>query len=270
MPTQPSNLLLLSIQDFFTKPILKLAFYPFLLTMIILYLLFFVAADFGLDQMQNMQVQIEQSQTTIENGVPHTQTVEVSGTGSGVIDVLLRYSLTSWLAGFLLYTVGSFFVLLLSIVIALAIIGFLTPPILRIIGKRHYPDIALVGHGHLGSFVWHFIKSFIIMVGLFFILIPLYFVPIVNVIALNLPFYYFFHKLLVFDVATTITTQEEYALIYTKHAAEIRWKTLFLYLVSLIPFAIMFLTVFFVIYLGHTFFYRVTPLRKATLGSIEA
>ncbi len=255
------NLFLLSIRDFFTPPILKLAIFPFIITMILLYGLFFVLADFGLDQLQNASIQIEQSQTTVQNGHPHTETLSADFTGSGILKFLLQYSVTSWLVSFLLYTVGSFFVLLLSVVVALAVIGFLTPLILKVIQQRHYPDIELVGYGHIGTITWQFIKSFLMMVFLFFLLMPFYFIPILNIAALNLPFYYFFHKLMVFDVASTITTKEEYALIHVKSANAIRMKTLMLYLVSLIPFTILFATAFYVIYLGHTFFTEVQNLR---------
>jgi len=260
MPQQ--NLLFLSIKDFFTPQILKLAFFPFLLTMIILYGLFFVAADIGLEQLQQATVQVEQSQTTVENGTPHTESLSATYQGSSIINFLLKYSITSWLVGFLLYTVGSFFVLLLSVVIALAVIGFLTPPILRIIQQRYYPDVDMLGHGHIGTIAWQFIKTFFIMVILFFLLIPFYFIPLLNIVALNLPFYYLFHKLMVFDVASTITTKEEYRQIMFFKGNSVRFKTLFLYLTSLIPFAILFTTAFYVIYLGHTFFVEAKVLRS--------
>lgn len=256
------NLLLLSIKDFFTPEILKLAFFPFLLTMIILYGLFFIAADMGLDQLQQTTLQIEQSQTTVENGTPHTENLSATLQGSAIMSFLLKYSITSWLLSFLLYTVGSLFVLLLSIIIALAVIGFLTPPILKVIQQRYYPDLEMVGYGNIGTVVWHFVKSFVIMIFLLFMLIPFYFIPLVNVIAFNLPFYYFFHKLMVLDVTSTIMTKEEYARIHVTNANTIRLKTLLLYLVSLIPFAVLFTTAFFVIYLGHTFFTEVRVLRN--------
>jgi len=256
------NLFLLSIKDFFTPEILKLAFFPFLLTMIILYGLFFVAADMGLDQLQQSTLQIEQSQTTVENGTSHTENLSATLEGSSILNFLLKYSFTSWLLSFLLYTVGSLFVLLLSIIIALAVIGFLTPPILKVIQQRYYPDLDMVGYGNIGTITWHFFKSFFVMIVLIFMLIPFYFIPLVNVIAFNLPFYYFFHKLMVLDVTSTIMTKKEYALIHVANANTIRLKTLLLYLISLVPFAVLFTTAFFVIYMGHTFFTEVRVLRS--------
>lgn len=255
------NLLLLSIHDFFTREIMKIAFFPFLLTLIVLYILFFVGADMGFEQLQHSTLHVEQSQTTITDGVPHTEQFSETAEGSGIMDFLLKYSLTSWLISFLLYTVGSLFVLLLSIVISLTIIGFLTPAILKVVQRRHYPDVEMIGHGNIATIGWHFLKSLFVMSLLLFLLIPFYFIPIVNIVAINLPFYYFFHRLMVFDVVSTIMTKDEYARIHIADANTIRLKTLVLYLVSLIPFAILFANAFYVIYLGHDLFVRLRALR---------
>jgi hypothetical protein len=255
------NLLLLSVHDFFTKEIMKIAFFPFLLTLIVLYILFFIGADMGFEQLQHSTLHVEQSQTTITDGIPHTEHTSETAQGSGIIDFLLKYSLTSWLISFLLYTVGSLFVLLLSIVISLSIIGFLTPAILKVIQRRHYPDIEMVGHGNIATITWHFLKSLFVMSLLLFIMIPFYFIPVVNIVAINLPFYYFFHRLMVFDVVSTIMTKDEYARIHVANANAIRLKTLILYLVSLIPFAILFANAFYIIYLGHDLFTRLRAIR---------
>lgn len=265
------NLLLQSFRDFFTPPVLKLAFLPFVITMVILYGLFFIAADIGLDQLQQSTLYVEQSQTLTQDGTTRTDELTAVLEGSEILSFLLKYSLTSWLLSFLIYTVGSFFILLLSIVIALAVIGFLTPPILKVIQQRHYNDVEMVGYGHMGSIAWHFLKSFGIMVALFFLLLPFYFVPVLGIVALNLPFYYFFHKLMVFDIASTVCSKEEFHRIMFFKGNHIRLKTLLLYLISLIPFAVLFSTAFFVIYLGHTFFAETRNMRtsadKAFLGT---
>ena len=259
---QQPNLLSLSVRDFFTPPILKLAFLPFVITMVVMYALFLVAADIGLDQLEQSTLQVEQTQTVTENGVTHTDemTATLEG-GSAILSFLLKYSIFSWLLSFLVYTVGSLFVLLLSLVIALAVIGFLTPPILRIIRQRYYNDVEMVGHGHIGSIVWHFAKSFAVMLLLILLLLPFYFVPLLNIVAFNLPFYYFFHRLLSFDVGSTLCTSEEYRSIMFYKGNSVRFKTALLYLSSLIPFVALFATPFYVIYLGHTFFVEVREMR---------
>ena len=65
-----NNTLILSIKDFFTAKMLKYSLLPFILSMIILYALFFYIAGAGLDQLG--PVDISTTQTSIENGIPHT------------------------------------------------------------------------------------------------------------------------------------------------------------------------------------------------------
>ncbi|MDX1296552.1 MAG: EI24 domain-containing protein, partial [Sulfurimonadaceae bacterium] len=172
-------------------------------------------------------------------------------------------SVTSWLLSFIVYTLGSFFVLLFSIIIALFIIGFLTPHVLAIIRDRHYEECHIEGFDHIGAMLLFFLKTFLVMLLLLIVLMPLYFIPIINIVAFNLPFYYLFHKLLVYDVASTICTKEEYKKIMYFNGTAIRMKTLMLYLVSLIPFAALFGSVFFVVYLGHIFFSETLRLRHS-------
>jgi len=242
-----------SIKDYFTKPMLKLAFLPFVFTIIIFYALFFIVADASLDSLQNSTIQIQHTQTQINNGVADvTTTNETYQGGSAIMEFLLKNSITSWLIGFFVYTVGTIAVMMLSVFIALIIIGFLTPNILNIIIQRHYPSIELNEHPSLIDSIITPIKHIFVMLILFIILIPLYFIPIVNIIAFNLPFYYFFHKLLNYDVNSNIKmTQDELFKIKFLNANQIRLRTLLLYFISMIPFVAMFATVFYIIYLGH-------------------
>ena len=100
------------------------------------------------------------------------------------------------------------------------------------------------------------------MIILFIVLIPVYFVPILNIIAFSLPLYYFFHKLLNFDVSSTILSKEEFKIIYEKDATSFRLRTLFLYFISMIPFATLFTAVYYIIYLGHGYFLKLDELQK--------
>ena len=101
------------------------------------------------------------------------------------------------------------------------------------------------------------------MILLFILLIPVYFVPVLNIIAFALPLYYFFHKLLNFDVSSTILNKEQYKIIYEKEANSFRLRTLFLYFISMIPFATLFTAVYYIIYLGHAYFVKLDALQKS-------
>ncbi|MFK5938937.1 MAG: EI24 domain-containing protein [Sulfurimonas sp.] len=257
-----TNTLSLSIKDLFTSKMLKYSLLPFILSMITMYVLFFFIAGVGLDQLGSMDV--VSSQTTIENGIPHTDSFTATLEGTAIIKFLMSSAITSWIASFLVYTIGSFLTLYLSIFIAIIIIGFLTPVILKELQKRHYPDVEMIGYSNILEALFLLMKWMFIMVLLFLVLIPIYFIPLLNIIAFNLPLYYFFHKMMTYDVASTLCTRDEAIRIKFFHASTLRLKTLGLYLISLIPFVIFFASVFYVIYLGHSYFLEVRKLREET------
>jgi hypothetical protein len=174
----------------------------------------------------------------------------------------MSHAITSWIATFLVYTVGSFLTLYMSIFVALIIVGFLTPTILKEIQKRHYSDVEMIGYSNIFEALFLVVKWVAIMVLLFIVFIPLYFIPFVNIVAFNLPLYYFFHKMMTYDVSSTICTKDESMKIKFFHASTLRLKTLGLYLVSLIPFVVFFTSVFYIIYLGHSYFLETKNLRE--------
>lgn len=248
------NIIKKSIKDYFTSDILKILIYPLLGSLVVLYVSFFILADFTLDSLEQSTIQIQQHQTTIENGVVNTEQTHETYTGSGIVDFLLKHTITSWIVGFLVYTIGFFAIGYLSIFISVFIVGLLTPKILSIIQKRHYSDIPLEGFGNISNSLWKLLKSIIVMIVLFLLLIPLYFIPLINIIAINLPFFYFFHKMLHFDVGSTILNQEKFSFIYYTNRYPMRYRSLLLYVVSLVPFAAFFISVFYIVYLGHGYF----------------
>jgi hypothetical protein len=248
-----------SIKDFFTPKMLKYALLPFIVTLVLMYVLFFVLAGAGIEHLGSLDV--ETSQTTIENGVPHTETLSAKLEGLAIVEFLMSYAITSWIVTFFLYAVGGFLTLYLSIFVALLVIGFLTPFVLKELHKRHYGDVEMIGFSNIFEALFLAIKWAAIMLLLFLLLIPLYLIPLVNIIALNFPLYYFFHKMMLYDVGSTISSREEFGYLKYTKANSFRLKTLALYLVSLVPFVIFFGAIFFVIYLGHSYFLEVKKVR---------
>ncbi|MFT7860550.1 MAG: EI24 domain-containing protein, partial [Sulfurimonas sp.] len=216
----------------------------------------------GLDQL-DATMQVESNKTTIQNGIPHTESFEATLRNTAIIKFLMSSAVTSWIATFLVYTIGSLMMLYFSIFVALIVIGFLTEIILKELQRRHYPDVDMIGHSNFIEAIFLAIKWAVIMILLFIVCIPLYFIPVVNIIAFNFPLYYFFHKMINYDVSSTICTKAEAYKIRLIHGGTLRLKSLILYLISLIPFVIFFATVFFVIYLGHSYFLEVRRMREA-------
>lgn len=252
------EILIKSLKDFLTSKMLRIALVPLIVTMIVLYMLFFAAADFGISALQEVAAASQNGQEVIIDEDAPFYFVWATY----LIVFLFKYSFTSWIAGFLLYTVGTVIVLQASVILSIVVIGFLTPLILGVLHKRHYSHLTLHGHGNLLSPLWVLIKSAFMMILLFILLIPVYFVPVLNVIAFAFPLYYFFHKLLNYDVASTILSDEEFKTIYKKEATAFRLRTLFLYFISMIPFATLFSAVYFIIYLGHAYFIKLDELYK--------
>ena len=254
-----SSILALSFKDLFTSKMIKYSVLPFILSMLVLYTLFFVFAGMGLDSLGSMEV--HSSSTTIQNGIPNTDTYTATLEGTALIQWLMSHAITSWIATFLVYTVGTLLTLYFSIFVAVFIVGFLTPVILKEVQKRHYIDVEMIGHSNIFAGLLLTLKWLAVMLLMFIAFIPLYFIPIVNIIAFNLPLYYFFHKMMTYDVGSTICTKEENMKIKFFHASTLRLKTLGLYLVSLIPFVVFFASVFYIIYLGHSYFLETRKMR---------
>jgi hypothetical protein len=226
--------------------------------MVLLYVLFFAAADFGISALQDIaQASQNGEEIVIDESAPFYFVW-----ATYMIVFLFKYSFTSYIAGFLLYTVGTILVLKISVILTIIVIGFLTPIILNSIHKRHYSHLTLHGYGTLLSPLWVLLKSSLMMILLFILFIPLYFVPILNILAFSLPFYYFFHKMLNFDVASTILSEKEFKVIYKKEANTVRLRTMLLYFVSMIPFITLFTAVFYIIYLGHGYFVKLEEMYK--------
>ena len=252
------EIILKSIKDFFTSSMLKIALIPLIVTMVILYMLFFAAADFGISSLQEIAAASQNGEEVIiDENAPFYFVW-----ATYFVVFLFKYSFTSWIAGFLLYTIGTVIVLQASVILSIIVIGFLTPMILGILHKRYYSHLTLHGHGSLLSPLWVMAKSAIVMIILFIVLIPVYFVPVLNVIAFSLPLYYFFHKLLNSDVSSTILSKQEYKEIYKKERNSFRLRTLFLYFISMIPFATLFTAVYYIIYLGHAYFIKLDEISK--------
>ena len=244
MKKTEATIVSLSIKDFFSKDILKLVILPFIVTILVVYSLFFGAASIALDSLEGVQIEQTTTNTNLSDVNEPTFIDEVA-------QWFLKSSAISWIISILVYSIGAVAMIYVSIFISLIVIGFLTPYILAKIRNKHYPHINFHGNISIFNTIIYLVKSIFIMLILFIVLIPFYFIPVVNIFAINLPFYYLFHKLLNFDVGTTIlnnTDVKEFQKVNTK---KLRLRTLKLYLLSLIPFASLVLPVYYVVYIGH-------------------
>ena len=109
-----------SVKDFFSSSMLKIALVPLIITMIILYIVFFAAADFGISNLQEIaQASQNGQEVVIDENAPFYFVWMTY-----LIVFLFKYSFTSWIAGFLLYSVGTVIVLQASVILQLLSLDF--------------------------------------------------------------------------------------------------------------------------------------------------
>ena len=120
-----------SIKDFFSSPMLKIALVPLILTMLILYIMFFTFAGFGIESLKFIAENAQSNGEIIIDETLPFYTVWFTY----FLVFIFKYSITAWIAGFLFYTIGTIFVFHISIIFTLLIIGFLTPLIVENLHK---------------------------------------------------------------------------------------------------------------------------------------
>ena len=279
------NLFNLSLKDFFTPYFLSLALLPLVITLVIL----FAVLGYGMQVLNDKINTVHIEKTTTEYSTA-TQTRSQSSvnitfddnqTATSLLDInpialfeslqssqvlasMLQNKYLGWIIEKLVFLIASYFILILAVIIAVIVVGFFTPLVIKKLKSRHYPPFEIKGHGSFFAVLWHTVKSLLIMVVLYIILIPLYFIPFVNIIAFNLPAYYFFHKMLVFDVGSSMNSEKEYLQIKAIVGSQIRLRTFLMYLLTLIPFVGIFFPLLFVIYLAHIFMNETIELRMVT------
>ncbi len=178
--------------------------------------------------------------------------------GGNIVDTLLRSHIHNHLlhsiVTFLANALGFFVAVLLSTSFATIIMGFFTPYVVRKIHKRHYSHIPLQGGVGIGEYLWILAKTLLKFLFVFLLSLLLFFIPLLNAIALNIPFYYLFSSLLTLDVGGEIYTKKELEAILKKRRLTIASTTGVLYLITLLPFAGSLLQVYFVSVMAHLFF----------------
>jgi len=279
------NLFSLSLKDFFTPYFLSLALLPLVITLVIL----FSVLGYGMQVLDDKMKSVHIEKTSQEYSSPtqsHSEssvniTFDDNKTSSSLLDInpmelfeslqssqvlfsMLENKYLRWFIEKVVFMVTGYLILILAVIIAVIVVGFFTPLVIKKLKSRHYPPFEIKEHGSILSVAWHTIKSLLIMILLYIVLTPLYFIPFINIIAFNLPAYYFFHKMLVYDVGSSMNTKKEYLQIKAIVGNQIRLRTLLMYCLTLIPFVGIFFPLLFVIYLSHIFINESLELRMVS------
>ncbi len=232
-------------EDFTTKKFLSITFIPFFVTFALFALFFWGTGGEIIDILS----QIAQNPDAIQNPdiarFVHNHPFLASIAGSWLFRVLF---------GTVIAVLGTLLAILLSTAIATMVMGFFTPYVVREIHKRHYSHIPLTGGMSVLEYLWLLAKILLKSIGIFFLALILYFIPLLNAIALNIPFYYLFHSMMSLDVGGEIMKGRELESFLKKYRFKVMSTTSVLYLITLLPLAGTLLQVYFVSVMAHLFF----------------
>ncbi len=164
---------------------------------------------------------------------------------------LAQYAWVRGLLGLVGAAAGWLLVLLGALFLAVAVVGLLTPQVVGEVRRRHYPGVSPGEGSGLVGYLLFLLRTLAGFAGLGLLALPLLLVPGLSLLAINLPFYYWFHRLLTWDVLDVAGAQELPG--KAGHGARIALagRTLPLYALSLVPPLGLLLPVFFVLVLAH-------------------
>ncbi len=232
-------------EDFMTKKFLAITFLPFIITFILFAAFFWGAGG----EMIDILTQLAQNPDAIHDPTiaqfVHDHPWLASIASSWIFKVLF---------GTLVAILGILLAILLSTAVATMVMGFFTSYVVKEIHKRHYAHIPLSGGLSILEYLWLLSKTLLKAIGISFLALVLYFIPLLNAIALNIPFYYLFHSLMSLDVGGEIMRAKELEIFLKKYRLKIMSTTAILYLITLIPLAGTLLQVYFVSVMAHLFF----------------
>lgn len=141
-----------------------------------------------------------------------------------------------------LYLLLGFFVIILTIIGNIFISIFYTPIVIGYLRKKYYHQIDLDCFGNIKTSIFYFLKSLGWFILFVIILIPLFFIPLVGVLAVLIPHFFFFKNTMFFDVGSSIFDEYEYRSFISSNKIKIYQVSLIAYIFSLIPFFNFFAT----------------------------
>lgn len=230
-----------AIRDYLSPPVLGASFVSLLVPLILLGLAVGLGGSHLWDVLQ-----------ALDAGEPLA-----SGTIPNWLEVILAYSFVQWIAITLFYLLGGVLALLVSVIIAVVVIGFFTPWLVRFVQKRHYANSRLSGGLSTAIVVKEAVGIFGKFLGLLALSLVLLALPLVNIIALHVPFFYLFYRILMLDVGSVMLDFEAYETFKKTHQKPTILASVVCFILSLIPFVGLFLQPLFVLYFAHYVFQKV-------------
>ena len=234
-------LLVRAIRDYLSLSILGASFVSLLVPLVLLGF----AVGLGGSHLWDLLQALEAREPLATQSVP------------GWLETILAYTFVQWIFITLFYLFGGLLALLVSVIIAVIVIGFFTPWLVDIVRKRHYPLYELPKGLSVLVVIKEAGKIFGKFLGIFLLSLVLLALPLVNTIALYVPFFYLFYRILILDVGSVMFDLEDYEKFQTSHQKSMFLVGLLCFILSLIPFVGLFLQPLFIIYFTHYVFQKV-------------
>jgi hypothetical protein len=223
-------------KDFFSGKFLFLSLAPFIAPVLILGTFFVYGSSEFLTLLQEGSASGDYSYID-ENTYP-------------TLAYLLGFTVFHWLIMTLFVLLGTFGVVLFSLVIAVITVGLLTPYIVSLVRKKSYIHVKRAdGDGFLFS-LWSIFKIFMKFILLLLCVLPFLLLPFVNFFIFQLPFFYLFYRLMMYDLVSSGLCPDAEFIIKENRLYLFIVMGIFFFL-SLIPLFGLLLQVFFVVYLSH-------------------
>jgi len=225
-----------AVKDFFSGKFLFMSLAPFIAPIIIIGGFFIYGSS--------------ELITLLQDGASSGDFSYIDEKAYPILTYILGFSIVHWLIMSLFIVFGTLGTVLISLVIAVITVGLLTPAIVSSVRKRHYNDIQEVsGDGFLFS-LWTIFKIFMKFVLLFLCTLPFLLLPFINFMVFQLPFFYLFYKLMIYDLLSTGISNDALKILDENKMYIFIVMVIFFFL-SLIPLFGLLLQVFFVVYLSH-------------------
>jgi hypothetical protein len=225
-----------SAKDFLSRRFLIMSFAPLIVALIVLGVLIFLGAGELIDA---LNIWLDDPQL---------------GVSYPMLAKLMSFAFVHYIIAIFVYFFGLFLVLFFSLVIGVITLGFLTPVVTRTLHAQYYSHLPLVQMNFassLGGMGLIILKA----LGILILCVPFMFVPALNLIAFNAPFFYLFYSLLIFDVRSNICSKRDFIAAIKGRKMDLFLAVLAFYFCALIPVIGLFLQLFFAIYLTHFTFY---------------
>jgi hypothetical protein len=241
--------MLQAFDDFMSPKVLLISLFSILITISIIFLFLSLAFDYS--------GEITKLIPTVFNSI--VQDVFEKLETYPFLSFILEHKFLMFILHFLVYLGAGVVIYYMFFIIYAFVISFFNIFFIQYIQKKYYTNVELKGINILASVVFY-IKTIIIALVLFIVLSPAYLIPAANIL-IFLPIYYFFHKTIVFDVSSVINTSKEYKKIKRANWSELKARTGFCFMLTLVPFFGILVYPYYVLYLGHYMMQETKELR---------